>query len=307
MHSPLKENLRHSPKPNCVVAAFTLIELLVVIAIIAILAAIILPVLNAAKQRALAANCMNNKKQLQIACAMYVNENNDFFPFNPDQSVTNAGTTPWIAGIMSWTTSPDNTNTADLVNSTFSSLAAYTTTQPLVYHCPSDMYLAPGIQTGLGWPYRVRSVAMDAAVGGGNPTSGAPGYKPAPSLSGEYNPPGNMFYASRMSQLHKPGPSDSWVFTDENPDSIDDGIMYISPLFATTGGAGVFTELPSCLHNNADGISFADGHAEIHKWLDARTCHQVDFQSTSGSPILVMLTVPNPDLLWMAQRTPTWY
>lgn len=305
MHSPSKQNLRANLKRNCSITAFTLIELLVVIAIIAILAAIILPVLHAAKLRALAANCMSNKRELQIACAMYVNENNDSFPFNPDQSVTNAGATPWIAGIMDWTTSPDNTNTAYLVNSTYSGLAAYTTTQPQIYHCPSDMYLKPGVQTDLGWPYRIRSVAMDAAIGGGNPTTGAPGYKPAASLAGEF--PNGMFYASKMSQLHNPGPSDSWVFTDENPDSIDDGIMYISPLFATTGGAGVFTELPSCLDGNADGISFADGHAEIHKWLDGRTCHQVDYQSTSGSSVLVMLPTPNPDLLWMAQRTPNWY
>ena len=289
------------PEMNRPDGGFTLIELLVVIAIIAILAAILLPVLNAAKQRALSANCMNNKKELQIACAMYVADNNDSLPFNPDQSVTNAGAPPWVAGIMDWSTGSDNTNTSYLVNSTFSGLAAYTSTQPLVYHCPSDMYLKPGIQTGIGWPYRVRSVSMDAAVGGG-PTSG-PGSKPATSLVGEYYPNG-MFYASKNSQLRNPGPSESWVYTDENPDSIDDGILYISPLFST--GAGQFTELPSCLHMNADGISFADGHAEIHKWRDGRTCHQVDYQWSSGSSFLTMLPVPNVDLAWMAQHTPNW-
>jgi prepilin-type N-terminal cleavage/methylation domain-containing protein len=298
-----KKNLRPGPEIHHPGGGFTLIELLVVIAIIAILAAILLPVLNAAKQRALAANCMNNKKQLQVACAMYVADNNDSLPFNPDQSTTNAGAPPWIAGVMDWTTSPDNTNINYLVNSASSGLAGYTGPQPLVYHCPSDMYLKPGIQTGIGWPYRVRSVAMDAAVGGGNSTQGGPGYKPAASLAGEYYPNG-MFYASKMNQLRNPGPSSSWVYTDENPDSIDDGILYISPTFSS--GAGVFTELPSCLHMNADGISFADGHAEIHKWMDGRTCHQVDFQSTSGSSILVMLPVPNPDLAWMAQHTPNW-
>jgi prepilin-type N-terminal cleavage/methylation domain-containing protein len=296
-----KKNFRLGPEINPPSGGFTLIELLVVIAIIAILAAILLPVLNAAKQRALAANCMNNKKELQIACAMYVADNSDSLPFNPDQSAPGGGAPPWIAGVMDWTTSPDNTNTSYLVNSASSGLAAYTSTQPLVYHCPSDMYLKPGIQTGIGWPYRVRSVAMNAAVGGG-PTSGT-GSKPAASLAGEFYPNG-MFYASKMNQLRNPGPSDCWVYTDENPDSIDDGILYISPNFSS--GAGVFTELPSCLHMNADGISFADGHAEIHKWRDGRTCHQVDFQSTSGSAILVMLPVPNVDLAWMAQHTPNW-
>jgi len=302
-HSPSKIKLRHRARTHRVTAAFTLIELLVVIAIIAILAAIMLPVLNAAKQRALLANCLNNKKQLQISAAMYVGDNNDFLPFNPDQSVTTAGTLPWIAGVMSWTSSSDNTNLNFLVNSSYSSFAGYTATQPKIYHCPSDMYLKPGVQTGIGWPYRVRSVAMDAAVGGGNLTQGAPGFKPASSLAGEFYPNG-MFYAAKMSQLRNPGPAESWVFTDENPDSIDDGILYVSPDFAT--GAGVFTELPSCLHMNSDAISFADGHAEFHKWKDGRTCHQVDYQDTSGSSILIMLPTPNPDLAWLAQHTPNW-
>jgi prepilin-type N-terminal cleavage/methylation domain-containing protein len=279
---------------------FTLIELLVVIAIIAILAAILLPVLNAAKQRALAVNCLNDNKQLQLACNMYVGDNNDFLPFNPDESVTNLSTQPWVGGVMDWTSSSENTNIQYLINPTLASMASYTATTPLIYHCPADLYLDPATQSGMGWSYRIRSVAMDAAIGGGGTVAGD-GLKPSANLAGDFPTP--MFYATKMNQLvHNPGPSDSWVFTDENPDSIDDAIFYSSPLFTT--GNGVFIELPSCLHNNGDSLSFADGHAEIHRWLDSRTCHQVDYQSTSQSPSLNMFPAPNPDLAWFALHTP---
>src|SRR5215469_3777883 len=60
--------------------AFTLIELLVVIAIIAILAAILLPVLSSAQERGKRAQCINNLKQVGVACTMYAQENNDIFP-----------------------------------------------------------------------------------------------------------------------------------------------------------------------------------------------------------------------------------
>jgi prepilin-type N-terminal cleavage/methylation domain-containing protein len=299
-------------KARSLKSAFTLIELLVVIAIIAILAALLLPALSKAKQRAYAVNCMSNKKQLEVACFMYTGDNKDLLPFNPDQSYTVAGLElPWVAaqkgmGWLTWDNAQGNTNTAYLTDPNYSCLARYSP-NPQIYWCPADTYLTSQ-QRGLGWGHRVRSVAMDAAVGGGNPDSSGNGHKPASNLNNYY--PGGMFYATKSSQLLNPGPSKSWVFTDEHPDSIDDGILYVPTMFGNSaggsGGSGVFVELPSSLHDGSDGISFADGHAEIHKWRDPRTKGGgVLYKGTSGDTTrLNMFTSPNQDLAWLADHTP---
>jgi prepilin-type N-terminal cleavage/methylation domain-containing protein len=274
---------------------FTLIELLVVIAIIAILAAMLLPALSMAKQKAYAVNCMSNKKQLTLAWIMYAGDDNDTLVLNADASAAVNGTPSWIpaACIMSWVINANITNTELL---TTNELGPYCAGNYQIYWCPADNYISP-IQHLVSYGHRSRSVAMDAAVGAGAPPGSPSGAKPANSIS-----IANFFYASKMNQLTQPGPSDSWVFTDECPDSIDDGILYTD--WNRTSGSGTFWELPSNLHRGSDGISFADGHAEIHKWRGSTVLnHVVDYGRTVGKDINVPVS-NDPDMAWLAQHTP---
>ena len=125
-----------SAQPRNGIEGFTLIELLVVIAIIAILAALLLPVISRAKQKAQGVYCLNNGKQMMTALTLYAGDNSDFFPPNPDDGNTLAGYN-WCSG-RAGVGGAEEFNSDILKDQKKSLLANYLGGNVAVFHCPGD-------------------------------------------------------------------------------------------------------------------------------------------------------------------------
>jgi prepilin-type N-terminal cleavage/methylation domain-containing protein/prepilin-type processing-associated H-X9-DG protein len=228
--------------------AFTLIELLVVIAIIAILAGILLPALAKAKEKTQGIRCMSNLKQLQLCWHLYSQDYDGRLPLNwIGASSINA----WINGtIGDVSTATGATNVLALQQG---KLFPYSSEKNL-YQCAAAKQLPDDMKNiaSLKGKQLVRHYSMQGRMGG----KGSGADETSWVLGAGYP------QYSRDAEILRPPPSNAMVFLDESKETVDDGYFAVQNPDST-----LWQNSPTARHNKGSGFSFADGHAEVWRWV----------------------------------------
>ena len=253
--------------------AFTLIELLVVIAIIAVLAALLLPALAKARAKATALRCVSNYRQLGIGWQMYSHDNNDSLALNIWQDEQDhVPRENWLSGWEAATTpnTTDNTNTSLFLNAQWATLGPYITAAG-VYQCAASRVTV--LEGGVPYPL-CRTCSMSVAMG---------------TPDGAFD--STSFH--KMTDIRGISPSMAFVVIDERDDSVDDGE------FLFYQHINEIPNFPAAYHNGSGAMCFADGHAEMHRYVTAPfQPRQVTGQATLKEQF-TDIPANNIDMLWL--------
>jgi len=266
--------LRHKARS---INGFTLLELLVCIAVIAILAALLLPALNAAQSKAQSTACLSNLRQLQLACINYTSDGTDRL-VNNNATQTGSDTNAWVSGNVQRYTAA---YAADITGA-----ALYPHVGLLqVYQCPAS-----------------RAFIHDFNQ---NPVAHNRSYSMSVWLGSNLRPEGSQ----KDTQLASPALV--FVLIDENAISIDNGTFGVHPLSV----ANNFWNLPASRHGKGCNLSFADGHVEHWKWTGPYVnAHNAKFNADDtrvqrpdpdvNPAAMTYSTRTDPDLIRLARAVP---
>ena len=263
---------------------FTLVELLIVIAIIAILAAILLPVLAAAKQKAWEAECLNNQKQLSLAWKIYAEENNENVVGANCEAKTDWRIDPSMSG-FTLPAVPSSVPTSPTQNRALNQfldeegflqggLAPYCK-NPDVIHCPADRRDLIAGYTAFD-SYSIPNGLNGLANGGSHA-------QPVFYKETAIRHPSSIFiFLEENDPRSAPVNGASQYTVNENDNSWCLAVSGSS--YAPNWTGLTWWDGPAAYHVIGETFSFVDGHAEMHKWLNAATFNLANDMNATSKP-----------------------
>jgi prepilin-type N-terminal cleavage/methylation domain-containing protein/prepilin-type processing-associated H-X9-DG protein len=251
-------SVRQENHSNTLGKAFTLIELLVVIAIIAILAAMLLPALTKAKLKAQGATCLSNQKQLATAWIMYASDSHDRI-VNFDTALNGTGDIPWRYQVPTLPmVFPPGTSLQDKEMQTlqegYKEGALYQYAPNVnVLHCPGDARARYPVVFNPSTPPGSYAYGSYSGAGGMNGLTYAPD-------------------APLVKQSSVGHPSERFLWVEENdPRGENESSWAMHDGTAPSFTDASLVDSVASWHGTTSTFSWADGHAESHKWIDQPT------------------------------------